>query len=237
MDGLRRAANDRPKYGITNLPLPIIRSDFSISLRQLNASRNSNTPLDTTMAETMARRVAEEAERLVLGTSTEWPSTNNYGGGYIYGLTTQPYINTATITAPTAGGWTGSALLDDILEMRQAAYDDYHFGPFALYFSPGWDRYLGADFKDNSDKSLQSRIAEIPNISTIRTLDYLGNYKALLVDMSPEVVREVVGLDFTTIQWEEEGGMLLNFAVMAILDPQVRSDSNNRSGIVYGATA
>lgn len=237
MDGLRRAANDRPKYGIQNLPLPIIRSDFTISARQLQASRNGNTPLDTSMAEAMTRRVAEEAERLVLGTSTEWPSTNAYGGGYIYGLTTEPYVNSVTITAPTASGWDGSALLDDILEMRQAAYDDYHYGPYALYFSPGWDRYLGADFKTNSDKSLLSRIKEIPDINAIRTLDYMTNYSILLVQMTSDVVREVIGLDFTTIQWEEQGGMELNFAVMAILVPQVRSDPNNRSGIVYGTTA
>lgn len=235
MDGLRRGSNDRPKYGINNLPLPIIRSDFSISLRQLNASRNGNTPLDTTMAEAQARRVAEEAEKLALGTSTLWPSTESYGGGYIYGLTTEPNVNTVTLTAPTASGWTGSDLLDDVLEMRQAAYDDNHFGPFALYFSPGWDRYLGADFKTNSDKSVITRLKEIDGINTIRTLDYLSNYKALLIEMSSDVVREVVGLDFTTVQWEEQGGMLLNFAVMAILVPQVRSDQSDQSGIVYGS--
>lgn len=236
MDGLRRAANDRPKYGITNLPLPIIRSDFSISLRQLQTSRNGNTPLDTSMAEAMARRCAEEAERLALGTSTEWPSTEAYGGGYIYGLTTHPNINTVTITAPNTSGWTGTTLLEDLLEMKQAAMDDYHYGPFALYFSPGWDRYLGQDFKTNSDKSVLQRISEISDITTIRTLDYLTNYKILLVQLTSDTVREVVGLDFTTVQWEEQGGMLLNFAVMAILVPQVRADQNGKSGIVYGST-
>ena len=235
MDGLARSANDRPKYGINNLPLPIIRSDFSISLRQLNASRNGNTPLDTTMVECQARRVAEEAERLALGTSTLWPSTAVYGGGYIYGLTTEPNVSTVSLTAPTTSGWTGSDLLDDVLEMRQTAYDNNHFGPFALYFSPGWDRYLGADFKTNSDKSVIARLKEIDGLSTIRTLDYLTNYKALLVEMNSDVVREVIGLDFTTVQWEEQGGMLLNFAVMAIMVPQVRSDQSDQSGIVYGS--
>ncbi len=234
MDGLRRAANDRPKYGITNLPLPIIRSDFTISARQLQASRNGNTPLDTSMAEAMARRVAEEAERLVIGNSTEWPSTEAYGGGYIYGLTTQPYINSASITAPTTSGWSGETLLDDVLAMKQAAYGDYHYGPYVLYLSPGWDQYIGRDFKAGSDKSVLQRLKEINGITDIRTLDFLTDYKAILVQMTSDVVREVVGLDFTTVQWEEQGGMELNFAVMAIMVPQVRSDDNNRSGIVYG---
>jgi len=237
MDGLRRAANDRPKYGIQHLPLPIIRSDFTVSARQLQASRNGNTPLDTSMAEAMARRCAEEAERLVIGTSTEWPSTEAYGGGYIYGLTTHPYVNSVTITSPAASGWTGTTLLDDVLEMKQSAKDDYHYGPYALYFSPGWDRYLGADFKAGSDKSLLQRLKEVEDITAIRTLDYLTNYTALLVEMNTGTIREVIGLDFTTIQWEEQGGMELNFAVMAIMVPQVRADANNRCGVVYGATA
>lgn len=235
MDGLRAAADDRPIFEIENLPLPIISSDFSFSARQLATSRNGNTPLDTVMAEAAARRVAEEAERLLIGTSTLWGSTKAYGGGYIYGYTSHPDITTVSITAPTTSGWTGETLLSEILEMIQGSLDDYHYGPWALYFSPGWARYLGEDFKAASDKSVIQRIREIDGLTSIRTLDYLTNYGILLVQMTSEVVREVVGMDFTTVQWETTGGLEVHFKVMAIMVPQIRSDFYDRCGIVYGS--
>jgi len=57
------------------------------------------------------------------------------------------------------------------------------------------------------------------------------------VQQTSDVIREVVGMDITTVQWEEEGGMRLNFKVMAILVPQLRADFNGNTGIVHGSTA
>jgi len=235
MDGLRASANDRPVFEIENLPLPIISSDFSFSARQLATSRNGNTPLDTVMAEAAARRVAEEAERLLVGSSTMWPSTQTYGSGYIYGYTTHPDVTAVTVTSPATSGWTGETLLSEVLEMIQGSLDDYHYGPWALYFAPSWAQYLGEDFKDASDKSVISRLKEIEGLSSIRTLDYLSDFGILLVQMTSDVVREVVGMDFTTVQWETTGGLEVHFKVMAIMVPQIRSDFNDRCGIVYGS--
>ncbi len=55
--------------------------------------------------------------------------------------------------------------------------------------------------------------------------------------MTTDVVREVIGMDVTTVQWETKGGMQLNFKVMAILVPQIRADQNSNTGIVHGTTA
>lgn len=235
MDGLRQSANDRPVFEIENLPLPIISSDFSFSARQLAISRSGNTPLDTAMAEAAARRVAEEAEKLLLGTSAMWGSTKTYGSGYIYGYTTHPDVGIVTVTAPTDSSWTGETLLSEVLEMIQASLDDYHYGPWALYFAPSWTRYLGEDFKSNSDKTVMQRIGEIEGITSIRTLDYLTNYGILLVQMTSDVVREVIGMDLTTVQWETSGGLEVHFKVMAIMVPQIRSDKNDKCGIVYAS--
>ena len=62
MDGLNQSDSDRPEYDLINLPLPIIHKDFRFSAREVLASRNGNSPLDTTVAELAARKVAEEAE-------------------------------------------------------------------------------------------------------------------------------------------------------------------------------
>lgn len=233
MDGLRKGKNDRPEFGITNLPLPIIHSDFSYSARQIAASRNGGSPLDTVSAEAAARRVSEEVEKLALGVS----STYSFGGGVIYGLTNFTSVLTQVLTAPTAGGWTAETLLSEILEMRQSAQDAYHYGPYNLYFSSAWDQYLDEDYKANSDITLRERIAKVDGISKVATVDYLTGYKAVLVQMTSEVIRMIEAMPLTTVQWESEGGMLVNFKVMTIAVPQVRADFNGKTGIVYGATA
>ena len=232
MDGLREGLNDRPKFELTNLPLPIIHYDFGFSARQIAVSRNGGSPLDTTMAELAGRKVAEAAEKLLIG---NWTADDQYtyGGGTIYGYTDFPDRSTKTLTTPT--GSNGTTTLTEVLDMKALAYADYHYGPYTLYNSPAWDKFLDNEFKTNSDRSLRERISAIDGITGPTTLDYLTNYDMLLVQNTTDVVREVIGMDITTVQWESKGGMQLNFKVMAIMVPQLRSDQNDRSGIVHGS--
>ena len=118
--------------------------------------------------------------------------------------------------------------------MRQASENAYHYGPWALYVSPNWDQFLDADYSANKgDNTLRQRLQAIERIAEVTTLDYLTGYKMILVQLTRDVIREVIGLDITTVQWESMGGMRVNFKVMAILVPQIRADQNGRSGIVY----
>jgi len=234
MDGIRQGANDRPIFDLVTLPLPIIHKDFSFSARQIAASRNGGSPLDTTMAELAARKVAESVEKLALGVS----STYTYGGGTIYGLTNYTNRTTRTITAPTASGWTGATLLGEVLSMRQDAQDDYYYGPYHVYISSNWDKYLDNDYSTAyPNLSVRDRLKMIEGINGVTTLDYLENFDIVLVQMTTDVIREVIGMDITTLQWETQGGMLFNFKVMAILVPQIRADQNSRCGVVHGSTA
>lgn len=231
MDGLRKGQGDRPEYELSSLPLPIIHKDFDFSLRQILNSRNGSTPLDTTMVEMAGRKVAEEAEKLALGTASSY----TYGGGTVYGLTNFPSrITSVSGTLPTTSGWTGATLLTEVLAMRQAAQDAYHYGPYTLYVSSKWDEYLDQDYSaSKGDNSVRERIAKVNGITAVTTLDYLNNYDMILVQDTTDVMREVVGMDITTIQWESEGGMRLHFKVMAILVPQARADQNGNTGIVH----
>ncbi len=231
MDGLVAGPNDRPVFELTNLPLPIISKDFSFSARQIEASRNGGSPLDTSTAELAARRVAEMAEQLLIGVASSYA----YGGGTLYGYTNFPSRITRTITSPTTSGWTGEQLVADILAMRQDSYDAYHYGPFRLYNAPAWDKYLDADLKAASDRTLRERINAIEGFDSIKTLDYLTNYDIVMVQMTSDVAREVIGMDVTSLQWDSNGGLLKNFKVMAILVPQLRADQNGNTGIVHGS--
>jgi len=233
MDGLRQSQADRQVFDLTNLPLPIIHKDFHFSARQIETSRSGGTPIDTSMAELAASKVAEQAEKLAIGVADSY----TFGGGTIYGLTNWPSAMTKTITSPTTSGWTGSTLLTEILAMRQQSQNAYHYGDWRLYVAPSWDAYLDEDFKAASDLTLRERIKKINGIQDVVTLDYLTGYDMVLVQMTSDVIRVVVGMEITTVQWDSYGGLRRNFKVMAILVPQLRADNNGRTGIVYASTS
>lgn len=233
MDGLRKGDRARPEYELEGLPLPIIHFDFDFSLRQLMTSRNGNSPLDTTMAERAGRRVAETVENLTLGLTTY-----KYGGYNVYGYTNHPDRNTYSMTLPTAASWTPGVFIDELLAMKQASHDDRHYGPWRVYNSPNWDQYLDNDYSAaKGDNTLRERAGRIQGLSAPETVDFLTGYQVLLVQQTSDVARAVVGMDITTLQWETEGGLKSNFKVMAIWVPQVRSDQDDRSGIVHGTAA
>ena len=234
MDGLTETKGDRPVYNLTNLPLPIIHKDFSFPARQVAVSRNGGMPLDLSMAELAARRVAEGAEQLLLGTGPSY----SYGGGSIYGFTNFPSRLTYTLTDPTQSTWVARKTLLDVLAMRLKSQQKLHYGPWVLYVSLQWDRYMDDDFSIyKGDYTLRDRLRDVDGIEDVVTLDYLNGYDMVLVQMTTDVIREVVGMDITTVQWETSGGMELHFKVMCILVPQTRADFNGNTGIVHASCA
>ncbi len=232
MDGLTQGAADRPQFDITNLPLPILHKDFHFSARQIAASRNGGSPLDTTTAELAARRVAELAEEMLIGTHGEY----KFGGGSIYGYKNFPDRLTKTITSPEASGWKPATTVQEVLAMKNQSQKAYHYGPYQLYCSPDWDMYMDDDYSENKgSNTLRQRLGDIGGIQSISTLDYLSDFDLILVQMTSDVAREVIGMDLTTVQWETQGGMQINFKVMAIMVPQLRSDHYGKTGIVHGS--
>ena len=233
MDPVVEGENDRPVYDLRGLPLPVVSEDFSFSLRQLEVGRQTGTPLDTTMAEEAARNCAEKIERLTLGVDSSFA----YGGYSIYGYRNFPQRITRTITAPT-GGWTPDVLLTDLLAMRQDSIDANHRGPWRVYMGPSWTPVLDDDYSSvYPGVTVRDRMLKIDGINSIKTSDYLTGYDIIMVEMTSGVVRAVIGMNMTTVQWETHGGLKRHFKVMGILVPQLRSDYYDQTGIVHGSVA
>jgi len=230
MDGIRQGDSDRPLFDLRSLPLPIVHKDFQYSARQVMASRNGGSPLDTTSAELAARRVAEEIEKLTLGEVAQY----QFGGGFVYGMKTFPSTLTKSLTAPTTTNQATTVL--EVLDMVQQSMDNGYYGPFNLYYSPSWGPYMGGDYSNSKgDNTLRERLEKIEQINMVKQADYLTGDTLMLVQMTSDVARMVVGMDITTVQWESHGGMQLNFKVMAIIVPQLRGDFSDQTGIVYGS--
>ena len=230
MDGTTRGLNDRPEFDLNYLPLPITHADFQLNIRQLNASRTIGSPLDTTIAALKARKIAEMIENTLFNGA----STYTYGGGTIYGYTDFPHRNTIALSENwDAAGKTGEEILDDVLAMKQASIDDRYYGPWMLYVPTAYETPLDDDFKANSDITVRERILKIEGIQGVKVVDKLTANNVVLVQMTSDVVRMVIGLPITNVEWQTEGGMIFRYKIMTIQVPQLRADQNDRTGIVH----
>lgn len=265
MDGLTEARTDSPLFRLQGIPLPITHSDFYFSSRKLAQSRNTGTPLDTVQGEAAGRRVAEMIEKTLIGTVTgfrgdEGPYATGYGYGtggatgaagtrynQVYGYTNYPDRLTKTdLTTPT--GSNPSATVSDVIAMRQQLVDGRFYGPYMLYTSTDWDTYLDQDYYALATtgmaaptQTLRERLKKIDGIQDVRRLDFLPSssnpFTMVMVQMTPDVCQAINGMDITTVQWESVGGMRLNFKVMCIQVPRLRSDYYGRCGVLHATTS
>jgi len=232
MSGLKRGTNDAPVADFVNLPLPIIHKDFRVDSRMLLVSKNGGMPLDTTNLRLAAARVGEEIERLHLGTAASF----SFGGGTVYGARNFPGRITGSITIPTTGGWVPRTAVTQILAAIQSARNEFHGGPYLVYFSPAWEQYLEDDYvpgTSNSTDTLRDRLSRHGAVSSISIADFLPAWDVLIIEKTPETMRVVTGMEIQTLQWSEQGGMDLYWKVMAIKVPQVREDIYGATGVIH----
>jgi len=229
MDPLPTAVEDRPVWSTKYMPLPIIYKEFRVNIRQLEASRTLGEPLDTTSAEMAGRKVAEMVEELTCNGSSNF----TFGGGVLYGIKDFTNANTGSLTADwDDSAATGETMLADVLAMKQALIDAYHYGPYGIFIPTNYETAIDADFKAASDKTIRQRLMEVDGIQFITVADKLTADYVVMLQLTQDVMRMVVGLPMTTLQWESRGGLSQHFMVMTIMLPQPRADQNARCGIV-----
>lgn len=205
MTGLTPGRFDAPQFQLQGLPLPITHSDFWFSSRELAESRNSGTPLSTTMGEASGRRVAEAIEKTTIGIQTGVTgTTNTLQGGYsispkVYGyLNYTPRLTYVGLTVPT--GNNPDSTLQDVLNMQAQLLNGKFYGPYMIYYGPAWESFMNNDYmravigSTNSvgiQMTLRERLAKIDGIQDVRRLDMMfetgdtlapGSYGALEFD-------------------------------------------------------
>ncbi len=240
MDGHTDGRTDTPLFNLRSLPLPITHSDFGFSSREVAVSRNKGTGVDVRMGEMASRRVAEMVEDTVLGnvtgvtygTQTAGPGTHT-GTSTVYGYRNFPSRLTKTnFTTPTTTN--GPTTYAEVLVALQQLYAQNVYGPFILYHSVDWSAYMDMPFSlsggNNPSETLRTMLKKIPDIQDIRRLDRLtSTYTFLFVQATGESAQMVVGMDTTTVQWEQKGGLDLRWKV-----PRFFIDYNTQVGILHG---
>jgi hypothetical protein len=231
MDGIARAQNDRPVYSTNYLPIPIIHADYEINTRTLAASRNMGNPLDTTLAERATRKVALKLEQMLF-TNTSYA----FGGGTIYSYTNYTNRNEVTLSlAWDDSSKTAAQILADVIAMKQASIDAYHYGPWMLYIPTSYETVMDEDYSTSgaSTQTIRERIEKLGGIKGIKVIDTLTADNVLLVQMTSDVVRLVKGMPIQNIQWDEEGKFINKYKVMTIQVPQIRADQDGNCGITH----
>jgi uncharacterized linocin/CFP29 family protein len=233
MDGRAKSTNDKIEFALNQNPLPITHKDFFLNLRQLEASRNSGEPLDTTQVRMAGRVVAEQAEKML------FQGGPTFGGLSTYGYTTHPN----RITSVTFDGgkfWndttkTGASYLKDVLAAITALQANRMYGPYWIYVPTDAGVVLDNDYNAGSanNLSIRERISKVENIKAIRTADQLPTHNVIVVQASQDVVCWVEGEPLQTVQWDEAGGFDLNFKAWQIAVPLIRSDAQVGSGVCH----
>ena len=229
MSGVTSGTRDIAAFTLNSVPIPVTFRDFQIHLRYLEASRRGGSNIDTTNAELCAAKVAEKLEdQLFNGSGIA------VGGASAAGYTTA----SSRITGSTTANWnvaTGEQILTDVLAMIAAAENENYFGQFMFYTTVGGMQNTRADFKSNSDKTTLQRLQEIDSFQGIRGTTSLAAGEAVAVRLTRDVVDLSVASPTTTVQWDEMGGMIQNFKVMAAMVQRIKipSSTNAKTGLVH----
>lgn len=234
MDGATRGRNDRPEFSLNYLPLPIVHADWQLGIRELNASRTTGEALDTSLAGAKTRKVNEKVEEMLFTGASSFA----YGGGTLYGYTDFPSANTGNLSAAwDASSTTGATIINDVLAMKQALIADGFYGPYVLYVPTAYETKLDSDYDATTPgTTILERLLKIRNITKVQVADKLtatsgGKERVVLVQMTSDVVRLVEGLPLTPVEWDQQGGMIMDFKIMTIRVPQLRATQEGDCGI------
>ena len=187
------------------------------------------------MATRGARAIAVKLEQMLFTkTSYSFGTKDDRSRNTIYSYVNHPDINTVSLTKNwDASGKTGAEIISDVLAMKQASINAYHYGPWILYIPTAYETVIDEDYDSTTPgTTIRERILKISGIKDVKVVDYLPANHVLLVEMSTETVRLIRGLAIQNVQWQTEGKFVTKFKVLTIQVPQIRSDQNGKTGIV-----
>lgn len=266
MDGRSEGTDDTPLSQLEGVPIGVLHGHFSVDLRTLESSRRSGMPLSTLAISEVTRAIMDLREDLAIGIAGAAPlygSSTNYGRtAGNYGLLNFPDRITKTdLTTPT--GANPQAIFDDVLEMRDLMYAANHYGPFGIYHSTDYDRYLDAPYaySDGSGwgiaptQTLRQALLGIGTeggmggnntnerqIRFVKRLDRLTPaashaFTMIMVSLNGNVIRALNGMPVTVFQEELRAGWEIQFMVACINQIEMFADFYGNCGLIHARTA
>lgn len=230
-DGEASFEVDRADYGNDRRSIPIISHGFKYGFRQMASSEKRGNNLQTDSAGLAGRSVGTRVRDLITnGLATGGPS-----GGGIPGLTTAPLA--IDVSLGTAWDESGATIVDDVLEMIQAAIDGFFFGPYILWVPKNYWTTLANDYStQKGDRTFLERILAIPGIDDVIMNASLDDDNVILQQATKDVMDLSLALPMTTWQWQKNP-TATQFRVLTLMGPHIKTvmgeDGTARNGIVH----
>jgi uncharacterized linocin/CFP29 family protein len=230
MEGITRVQQDQPDYTPQSVPVPIIHKDFSFTARHLAASRKLGDSIDTTAAQTAARRVRDKIESMIFN-----GDSLSMKGYAIQGFTTKTERIQKTATECGGGdfgteGNSYASIVGGIGFLAAAGFT----GPYGVYVARTQYHQMLNRLTDGSSLSeYQAILNGVPEVSYIRAADALTAASVVIWQLSRDVADLAVAQDFVTLQWDMQGGMKTEFKVMTALVPRIKHDANGACGVLH----
>jgi uncharacterized linocin/CFP29 family protein len=230
----KKGENDGVAFTPISIPVPIISKPFTLDIRTLDASRrNGHEGLDTTQVRVATIKVRETMESMLF-TGSPAIQVDTFK---IYGYKNAPYRDTATAAQYGGADW-GTAdgnAHKTIVGMISALNAKGFFGPFGLYVNATQYAELLALTGDGnfSTTQLDVILRTIPDLKFVRRTSSLVAGECVLVQLTKEVVDYAIGMDVTPVSWQEFGGLVNEFRVMAAAVARIKYDANLSCGVAH----
>jgi hypothetical protein len=235
MSGLDRGQRDSLAFNLSGAPVPMFSKEFQYSIREVQATLDKpGRQLPTLGLEEATYQVSKKINDMC------WNGFGNaVDGNTLYGLTNHPNRNTKTISNSWGGGSeTPVADVQDMIAKLQA--DDYGLteNSCILYVSSDNWSFIENDYSSaKGDRTYKERFKAFSPIADVKLGSGLGDGELVLVDMNRNVLELKVGQDLTWVEQPQYDFACYKWLVYGAMALVVKSDYNNKSGIVHATGA
>lgn len=240
-------------------PIYYTFADFQLSLPELQASRNprQDVPLDVNLIRKKARDVAEAIEECVVKGTFGGAALPKIGSNTAKGLCNASNIQTVSLNSSqewSHASKTVDSILTDIQAMLVKFDNIKAWGPVDLFIPTAWMTALRFKRNSSTDRtaieliraalsggSRDVYISDADTLPTNTAVMYLRDSIAvdvILGDFGGQGAAEDPNapdsnpVPITVIPWDEKGGLLLNWKIIACVIPRPKSTYASNCAIV-----
>jgi len=231
-----KVTNETDKQAVktASIPIPVISWRWGFDIRELQMSRLYNRPLDLQGAKVGARKIGEKLESMMFGANATILDDKKIDS--IISFADSNKI--ATLHNWNATDTTTTDILDDVIALKKKSIEDKHFGKWILFVAQNYEARLDDDYGvDATTKAyipLMDRIKKINGILDVIVSDFLPDDTVALVQMTNDTIELINGMELTTVQLMNAGGLNYEMLSFVMQTPAVKSDYYGNCGIVIG---
>lgn len=232
MNGETSGDEDGLNFDQDQVIVPMFHKNFRIPMRSQMAAQQNGMALDTSSVTVATRKVAEASEDMAFNGVSK-----NIGGSTVYGYTNYPSRNTYTI--PTAWDLVtdNQDIVDDVINMCDAARADGYYGPYTIYIPAEYEGVMDQTYKpaSGSEITVEERLMKIRSVKDIRVADRLADNNVVLVQLTNDVVDLAMAQSIAAVDWSENGGFMQRYRVFAVWAMRLKDTYDNDCGVVHGS--